>query len=438
MRLAKGAGEVPTTKLRFVNRPGSFPAILFFGYPQKPLALFRRLLDVAASDLPARIDITQELRFLEEVCRLWHAEARFSKVQSRLRAGRHPDAASPELCRGSGKLSSRGAMEGGKQVRRFTARGLIELSEKEVFWVKEERGGVQYWACPKYDLDHFDRDILEAMINIVAGDAVQQQDLEKLGILVDGRPDLSRMLQVFKLYTVLRVDQEGVIVESHQDFLKGGQTEHSLWLENVLNFAKHGPLETPRPKRRLRAKSQPKPKGAGKAAPKRHPQPALKPSPPPPMEDTFEGGPALEERLFGAVPGGDAEGEAASSSDSWSPLADDSWPDEGQVSEVDPPTEEDVLGLPSGEPGPEDLGSAGDVPAEVHGRMVALFVAGGLPRSSLNQRRRNRLTSGSGYCVPGSLREALRWGYVHPNLQPPHGMVWRGLGGVWRLVPRGG
>ena len=85
------------------------------------------------------------------------------------------------------------------------------------------------------------------------------------------------------------------------------------------------------------------------------------------------------------------------------------------------------------------LGDRGDVPAAVHQRMEQLFQAGGVPKSTPQQRKRQRGTGGSQYVVPqGPLVEALEWGYISPNLPAPAGLRWVGQGNKWALCVHGG
>ena len=79
-----------------------------------------------------------------------------------------------------------------------------------------------------------------------------------------------------------------------------------------------------------------------------------------------------------------------------------------------------------------------DTPAEVHARMIEMASRGEIPITSLQQRVRNKRTSGSSYGVPEGLADAIRHGYISPNLAPPKGLVWRHRGGSWVLAPRGG
>ena len=106
---------------------------------------------------------------------------------------------------------------------------------------------------------------------------------------------------------------------------------------------------------------------------------------------------------------------------------------------------DDVIQAPYIEPnnaapaGSQLLGAAGEgVPPEVHSQMEALALSGDIPVTSLEQRRRQRATSNSGYAVPDTLRMALHHGYIGPNLPPPRGLVWQCSGRRWRLSVRGG
>ena len=58
------------------------------------------------------------------------------------------------------------------------------------------------------------------------------------------------------------------------------------------------------------------------------------------------------------------------------------------------------------------LGAAGGVPREIHQRMEELAASGGVPVTTLEQRRRNKLTGGTSYFVPAELQEALHNGYL--------------------------
>ena len=105
------------------------------------------------------------------------------------------------------------------------------------------------------------------------------------------------------------------------------------------------------------------------------------------------------------------------------------------ASDVDTP----VLGL--GVPPPDaaiGLGHRGEAPADLHEEMQRLAEQGLVPVTTLAQRRRCRKAGSSTYSGPPDLSRACEYGYLHPNLPPPLGMIWRCSGGHWRLVPRGG
>ena len=80
----------------------------------------------------------------------------------------------------------------------------------------------------------------------------------------------------------------------------------------------------------------------------------------------------------------------------------------------------------------------GCVPEDAHNRMLDLAARGAIPITTLSQRQRNRLTSGTEYGVPPELKEALTYGYLHPNLAPPQGFRWGYQGGKWMLRIHGG
>lgn len=113
-------------------------------------------------------------------------------------------------------------------------------------------------------------------------------------------------------------------------------------------------------------------------------------------------------------------------------------PPEVEPAPATPELEPCILCTPAWTCGLHCLGDRGDVPREVHERMLELRLMGAVPCSTLEQRRRNALTSSSSYGVPTGLRDALKFGYLSPNLAPPEGFCWKGRGGQWALAPRGG
>ena len=67
------------------------------------------------------------------------------------------------------------------------------------------------------------------------------------------------------------------------------------------------------------------------------------------------------------------------------------------------------------------LGAAGHASDELHNSMEELASTGKIPVTTPQQRSRNRVTSNSSYEVPKEFEEALKAGYIHPNLPPPEG-----------------
>ena len=70
--------------------------------------------------------------------------------------------------------------------------------------------------------------------------------------------------------------------------------------------------------------------------------------------------------------------------------------------------------------------------------LLAMMQQGKLPTTTSEQRQRQKLFSGTRYRVPSGLKEALRHGFVNPNLPPPTGLVWRKIANGWCLMPAGG
>ena len=83
-------------------------------------------------------------------------------------------------------------------------------------------------------------------------------------------------------------------------------------------------------------------------------------------------------------------------------------------------------------------GCAEGVPKEVHARMLERLRARAIPKTCVAQRCRSKLTGGTSYRVPPALKEALRWHYIHPDLAPPEGMVWKRFAGGFTLAIKGG
>ena len=101
---------------------------------------------------------------------------------------------------------------------------------------------------------------------------------------------------------------------------------------------------------------------------------------------------------------------------------------------VDRPLLEEVEGI-----GAAFLGDAAPgCPPEVHYRMQEMARKGALPSTSPGQRARQKLVPGTTYGVPPMYREALRFGYLNPNLTCPDCYVWRCQANTWLLSMKGG
>ncbi|CAK9029029.1 Uncharacterized protein (Fragment) [Durusdinium trenchii] len=86
------------------------------------------------------------------------------------------------------------------------------------------------------------------------------------------------------------------------------------------------------------------------------------------------------------------------------------------------------------------LGPAAEgVPQPVHQQMEQFALQGLIPTTTPVQRSRNKFTGGTTYGVPSWLADARKYGYIHPNLPPPKGCVWRfSNGNTWTLCSKGG
>lgn len=69
-------------------------------------------------------------------------------------------------------------------------------------------------------------------------------------------------------------------------------------------------------------------------------------------------------------------------------------------------------------------GMAEDCPENLHAQMLGMLAQGDVSPTSLQQRSENTKKRRT-FHGPAALREAVRWGYLHPSLPPPRGMRWR-------------
>ena len=88
---------------------------------------------------------------------------------------------------------------------------------------------------------------------------------------------------------------------------------------------------------------------------------------------------------------------------------------------------------------PDDLlGDPGQAPMALHRAMTALAREGKMPVTSLEMRQRNGHSGDMEYGVPGHLVDALRYGYIGPNLPAPLGQQWKAKGNKWFLTQLAG
>ena len=72
------------------------------------------------------------------------------------------------------------------------------------------------------------------------------------------------------------------------------------------------------------------------------------------------------------------------------------------------------------------------------GLLLLLHGPRGLPLDLLATLHVRCSTRTCEYVVPNALHAFLMSGYIHPNLPPPAGLIWRAHAGKWKLVPRRG
>ena len=218
----------------------------------------------------------------------------------------------------------------------------------------------------------------------------------------------------YEKFTAL-YEEEGRLLESHQDYWQRGMTEHFLHVSTTNfgatlpeAFSSLVPRSTPTGRSRGRPKGVKRTSGAGES----------------PARGRSRGrGSRKRPAVDGTAAGGCSRGGGRSSRKR--PVAD-------EIATGVEQQLEDLFGEKAASRGLEHLlgsGFAGDTtapatPPQVAARLESLIAEGRLPRTTADQRRRNQRTSGTTYGVPDGLKEALEAGYIHPNLPPPQGMVW--------------
>ena len=87
---------------------------------------------------------------------------------------------------------------------------------------------------------------------------------------------------------------------------------------------------------------------------------------------------------------------------------------------------------------PKKRGHSEQVPNAVHEAAQEMWRTGELPETTPEQRKRNRMCSGTNYGTPERYTQLLRYGYIGPNAAPPSGHHWVCRPGSWILLPKGG
>eukprot|EP00973_Karenia_brevis_P027147 3743974-Karenia_brevis.AAC.1 len=103
------------------------------------------------------------------------------------------------------------------------------------------------WACPKYDGQMYDRQLLAALPKVMLENPMNREALQTLGIVKsDHTIDHNRILEISRQYTVVISDHDRV-QEVHKDFIIHGETEHARWAEHVRGFQNHAQIQHARP-----------------------------------------------------------------------------------------------------------------------------------------------------------------------------------------------
>ena len=317
----------------------------------------------------------------------------------------------------SAELSPRLDWKDGKQVGRMSCRTLQRLLAQEPPLMLEFNTGQENATMVfcKYGPSDFNAVEMEAFSDLVQSTSSATVDaaFQKIGALDEEgfRPRL--VSATYEKFTAL-YEEEGRLLESHQDYWQRGMTEHFLHVYTTNfgatlpeAFSSLVPRSTPTGRSRGRPKGVKRTSGAGES----------------PARGRSRGrGSRKRPAADGTAAGGCSRGGGRSSRKR--PVAD-------EIATGVEQQLEDLFGEKAASRGLEHLlgsGFAGDTtapatPPQVAARLESLIAEGRLPRTTADQRRKQR-TSGTTYGVPDGLKEALEAGYIHPNLPPPQGMVW--------------
>mmetsp|Transcript_140271 Transcript_140271/g.269046 ORF Transcript_140271/g.269046 Transcript_140271/m.269046 type:complete len:681 (-) Transcript_140271:135-2177(-) len=81
-------------------------------------------------------------------------------------------------------------------------------------------------------------------------------------------------------------------------------------------------------------------------------------------------------------------------------------------------------------------GRAFDCPEELHEEMLGLAASNDIENTTPAQRKENMEKRPTFYGTP-ALRDAVRWGYIHPSMKAPYGLKWKQVrAGAFKLVPQ--
>ena len=157
----------------------------FSSHSSNCIESFWEVVDQATKDKPRCADLLTEIRYIEEVCKLWltpdvDGHCKFHNITSRIThvpTETSPiSKASPTLVRGTNTLGDRPAPgdpneKDNHQIRRLTTKGLRNLAARNRLCVdRPGEHGAHHYACVKYDGNLYDAQLQAALIDAVIPD----------------------------------------------------------------------------------------------------------------------------------------------------------------------------------------------------------------------------------------------------------------------------
>merc|ERR1712060_738948 len=79
-------------------------------------------------------------------------------------------------------------------------------------------------------------------------------------------------------------------------------------------------------------------------------------------------------------------------------------------------------------------GRSWDCPEFFHARMLELAQSGQIPVTTADKRKTN-IQSKPTFQGTTEWKEAVKFGYIHPNLPPPKGLAWKKVTVGYKLIP---